>query len=588
MEVPRLSLLLALTTALHVAPGAVLIVNQASPNASDRNPASVEKPLKTISAAALKAQAGDKVLIHSGEYRETVILKSSGTKDAPITIEAAPDETVVIKGSDEIGGWTIDQGAIWKASVPKPADRSTDTADASFWIANDIHRVFIRDGVLLDAIHLRRITAKEKMERGSFYYDTKNRFLYVWLPASDDPNKYKIEAAVRGAWLNILGSNVIVRQIQMRHASTLAISNWPACNIQGDHNRLEDCAITWGDFAGVSVSGNSHTLLRCTIGCNGCAGIGGTGNGHSIERCRVLCNNLDRYDPGWHGGGAKIIPNFSNGRIIGNEFGYNIGPGLWLDGNCNENELASNYCHDNEGPGIMVEVSAGNRIVNNISTTNRNPLAGEFLSPNPEAGKNAGPAFQTQMLNDKTRSSLIDRSGGGLGIFVSSSPQTRVFNNTCYLNEGGGITVEGPVRDKMSTRDCQILNNITVYNKGPQLILRKEGLDPNTTGNTSDHNLLLAIGAIFARNGWDGETTFTLEEWQRITKRDMHSREADPRFAMAAMNDFRVLNGSPAIHAGQILPEVKRDFFGEPRSDQSATIGACEKSSLDYPRPPLW
>ena len=33
----------------------------------------------------------------------------------------------------------------------------------------------------------------------------------------------------------------------------------------------------------------------------------------------------------------------------------------------------------------MVEISAGNLVLNNISTANRNPLAGEFLIPDPEA-----------------------------------------------------------------------------------------------------------------------------------------------------------------------------------------------------------
>ena len=568
------------------------IVNQRDPAASDKNPGSRTKPVKTISAAVSKVHAGDKVIIQAGEYRETVIIKASGTNEAPIVIEAAPGETVVIKGSDVISGWTLDHDAVWKATLPKLPPRSTDANDASFWIANQIHRVFIRDGILLDAIHLRSVIAREQLQPGSFFHDPTNSMLYVWLPDSDDPNKCKIEAAVRGAWMNVVGSHVVVRGLQMRHASTLAISNWPACNIYGQGSRLENCVITWGDFAGVSLSGNRNSLVNCVVACHGNSGIGGTGEGHLIEGCRVIYNNIDRYDPSWHCGGAKLIPKFNKGRIVGNEFAYNVGPGLWLDDSCNDNRVERNFCHDNEGPGIMIEASAGNLVLNNISTANRNSLAADYLIPDPEAEKRGRHnLFLGRKLNDKTQSTLIYQGGGGLGIFISSAPGSRVYNNTCYLNEGGGITVDGPLREAigapMSIHDCRVLNNISVYNKGPQLILRKNGVDPDTSGNSSDHNLLLAVGAIVAKNGWAGATAFSVAEWQRVSNQDTHSREGDPHFAMPTMGDFRLLEGSPALGAGQVLSGVNDDFFGRARPTGHVSIGAAEKSSLDYPRPSL-
>src|SRR5205085_8302916 len=141
--------------------------------------------------------------------------------------------------------------------------------------------------------------------------------------------------------------------------------------------------------------------------------------------------NLDRYDPSWHCGGAKLVPQFNNSRVIGNEFAYNIGAGLWLDEGCNENRIERNFCHDNEGAGIMVEISAGNLVMNNICVANRNWMAGEFLTPNPDAEKRGNLPFTVQMLNDRTQSTLIYQGGTGLGIFISSAPGSRVYNNTC-------------------------------------------------------------------------------------------------------------------------------------------------------------
>jgi parallel beta-helix repeat protein len=588
------SCLLALVLICSAAHGKEFIVNQHDPAASDKNPGSRKKPLKTISAAVLKVHAGDKIVIHGGEYRETVIIKTSGTSDAPIVIAAASGETVVIKGSDVITGWTKDHDAIWKAKLPKPAPRSADTNEASFWIANEIYRVFSRDGVLLDAVHLRKVKAKDELQPGSFFHDAANFALYVWLSESGDPNQFKMEAAVRAAWLNVMGSHISVRGIQMRHASALAVTTWPtSCSIYGEGSRLENCVMSWGDFSGVAVGGKGNSLIHCVVACNGNSGIAGTGEGHLIEGCQVIYNNIDRFDPSWHCGGAKLIPKFNKGRIVGNEFAYNVGPGLWLDESCNDNRLEQNFCHDNEGSGIMVEISAGNVVLNNICIGNRNPVAGEFLIPDPNEDKRAERnRFIGRPLNDRTESTLIYQGGPGVGIFISSSPDSRVYNNTCYLNEGGGISVEGPLRNSaggpMSTHDCRVRNNICVYNKGPQLIVRKNGMDADTSGNSSDYNLLLALGSILAKHGWSAEVAFSISEWQRVSKHDIHSREGDPHFAMSTMGDFRLLDNSPALGTGQVLPDVKNDFFGQARPEGRISIGAAEKSSLAYPRPPSW
>ena len=117
--------------------------------------------------------------------------------------------------------------------------------------------------MLLDAIRLRRVTAKDKLQPASFFYDARALMLYLWLPDSADPNKYKVEVAVRPVLLNIRGNFVIVRGIQMRHASTLALGPGPGCGIQGTIPDLENCTITWTDWVGVIFSGSRNSLVVC-------------------------------------------------------------------------------------------------------------------------------------------------------------------------------------------------------------------------------------------------------------------------------------------------------------------------------------
>ena len=564
------------------------VVSQRDVAASDHNPGSRQKPLKTISAAAAKVRAGDKVVIHRGDYRETVIITASGTDNAPIIFEAAPGETPVIKGSDIITGWEREKGPVWKARLSVPAPRGSSGKEPAFWNTNDVRRVFTRDGTLFDAQRLGRVLSRDTLKPGTFFCDTVASILYVWLADSGSPVEHPLEVAVRGAWLYVYGSHVIVRGMQMRHSSTGGIANWPACSLEGEDITLEDCLISWSDFVGVSLSGNRNRLLGNVVACNGDSGVGGKGQNHVIEGCRIIYNNVDRYNTQWHAGGAKLIPSFQHGSIRHNEFAHNLGPGLWLDSQSNENVIDGNFSHDNEGPGIWVEISKGNLVLNNVCFENRNPLSGPYLKPD---SKGSDKIYYSEQQIAPSRLLRLYHAGDGRGIYISSAPETKVLNNTAYLNEGEGICVEGPPRTdgaaSMSTRDYMVMNNISVFNHGSQLTLRPDQADKEASGSASDYNLLFSVGAVFAKHGWAGPAAWSLKQWQAISGQDMHSVEADPQFAMAAMDDFRLLEGSPGLGTGRPLVDLDHDYFGRPRGKEKTAIGACEAPAQNYPQP-LW
>lgn len=78
-----------------------------------------EQPFRTISKAAKTAQAGDKVIVHEGEYREWVKPEHSGRSSINrIIYEAAEGEKVVIKGSERIQTWEQVDGDVWKTVLP--------------------------------------------------------------------------------------------------------------------------------------------------------------------------------------------------------------------------------------------------------------------------------------------------------------------------------------------------------------------------------------------------------------------------------------------------------------------------------------
>jgi parallel beta-helix repeat protein len=75
-------------------------VSQTHPDASDDNPGTVDRPFLTVGKAVCTVMAGERVIIGAGVYREMPVLKNQGlAEDRMISIEAAPGENVVIRGS---------------------------------------------------------------------------------------------------------------------------------------------------------------------------------------------------------------------------------------------------------------------------------------------------------------------------------------------------------------------------------------------------------------------------------------------------------------------------------------------------------
>lgn len=88
---------------------------------NDTQPGTADAPLRTIQAAALRAQPGDVITVHAGVYRERVNPPRGGESDTRrITYQAAPGERVEIKGSEVVKGWAKVQDDVWKVSLPNP------------------------------------------------------------------------------------------------------------------------------------------------------------------------------------------------------------------------------------------------------------------------------------------------------------------------------------------------------------------------------------------------------------------------------------------------------------------------------------
>jgi len=90
-----------------------------SMSGDDANDGSAAKPLRTISAAAKRAEPGDMITVHEGVYRECISPPRGGESDAKrIVYQAAPGEAVEIKGSEIVTDWEQVEGDTWKVAIP--------------------------------------------------------------------------------------------------------------------------------------------------------------------------------------------------------------------------------------------------------------------------------------------------------------------------------------------------------------------------------------------------------------------------------------------------------------------------------------
>jgi hypothetical protein len=88
-----------------------------STKGSDNNPGSKDRPWRTLTKAASEAKAGDRVLISTGIYRETLKHLNSGKNGAPIVFKALPGQKVVISGAEAVRDWTKHSDKIYKAKL---------------------------------------------------------------------------------------------------------------------------------------------------------------------------------------------------------------------------------------------------------------------------------------------------------------------------------------------------------------------------------------------------------------------------------------------------------------------------------------
>jgi parallel beta-helix repeat protein len=515
---------------LFVTPCTAKIYYVSADRGNDSNIGSRKLPFRTISKAASKVRASDKVLIYQGVYREVIQIPRSGTDYShTISFKAAPRAYVEIKGSDIVTNWTPHSGAIWKRTG---------------WDINS-QQVFV-DGLSLQQIgknspfHSQMYSGKpilptigedlSSIFAGSFWYDGNSKILYVWLLDSSDPNKHQVEASVRDSVIpyNEKLNFIALHNLHFAHSNQTALGqSGGIVNVAGRGWAVSGNTFMYGDSSGLHIGGEGHRITKNVCNYNGNSGITMNGSEEAygwknysprnhqdivLEGNETSYNNYRNFNFNWEGGGIKVVTSCNGVTISSHKAQMNYGHGIWIDGFCQNIFINRCIVSGNAGAGIFYEISDKGIISNNLVLKN----------------------YQQ-------------------GIYVSASNDVAVYNNTVVGN-GYGIVLHGMPREEHPTlQDNKVKNNIIAESQsGADLVVYSKL--PVTGGNMVDYNLYIRRDGK-PRISWTNNTGYAINyidlvSFNKASGLEEHSLISNSVITVLSLEIYELVPRSPAIDSG--------------------------------------
>ncbi len=228
---------------------------------NDSNSGSQSNPLKTIGAAASKAQSnnqagiGSRVIINPGTYRESISLKHNNKDTSlPITFQAATNGTVTISGGKVYSAWATYQGNSniftngWLNDWGKCPQLSTCPFQQEIMMRREM--VVVNGTVLTQVLSLKQMTFP-----GTFYVDEKGAQIYVWPPSGTNMGTATVDVASNDTLFLIQQkSNIVVRGLTFQYSNACRWS--AAVEVMGTSNNIlfDSDTFQWNNGQGFSIS----------------------------------------------------------------------------------------------------------------------------------------------------------------------------------------------------------------------------------------------------------------------------------------------------------------------------------------------
>jgi len=540
-----------------------LFVSASDPNASDENDGSEARPFRTIGRAAALAEAGTRVRIHAGVYRECVSPARGGTDpEHMISYEAFGDGEVILSASEPVTdfipseGWMLNRG--WTAAQPAEVrvweyDLSPDLFRGynPFCAVNILHdRLFIeydktdmttylnrRGCVFCDGVPLKQVPLYNGMasEEGTYWVEANGMKVHFRLPGDDDPKHHRIEVTVREQcfapekpFLNYIR----VKGLICEHAATGApVPQRGAISAhRGHHWIIEDCEVNWSNGVAIDVGHecwhHTHTpgeivgwsvVRNCRIRDAGVCGIAGM----FAERMLIEGNVIEgtgwqKMELSWEAGAIKLH-NSVNGLIRNNIFRNTFrADHLWLDCGNENNRITGNLFTRGIEQREAIFIECTREGINLIDHNIIWDVEGRF-DPRQVPAEPGSSGWYKLREHDVVN---------GYGIYGEGTDRLHVSHNLIGRCRHSGYYLK-PVPFRMhglerggTSRDAKIINNI-FYDCG------EAAIDFPTRDNTAEGNLYVRLQGGYLRVMYPApENCLNLPAWQEFFGFDREGQNA--------------------------------------------------------------
>ena len=554
----------------HTAYTRTYVVDRNHPGASDENEGTAEAPLKTINRAAQLVQAGERVLIFGGVYRELIEPQNGGTAaDDMVSYEAAPGEEVIVKGSRVVASDWVQRSVytdvlpdsslqftwskkLWMTTFP---DSLFEEGYYPFRLPNILPEEYtlmpwaqlVRSRVPYTSTRGmlwqdgRRLVQLEEYGDlldlpGSFWVDSDGKTVHVHPYGGGHPSQYLFEVGVQSHLFRPqqLGLGYIqVRGITFTHCPNgfLRTSTGAVTTRGGHHWIIEDNDISEVNSAGLefgyyafefrdpvpeNIQPRTDPDVGGVIVRNNRISEAGTAGIRSYTVTNGIIEKNTIWNVGWQDAqnywecsGIKLLR--TRHTVVRDNHIYNItgGNGIWMDWDIRDSRVTGNVIHDVQTVqgGIFVEAAQVPNLVDNNVIVN------------------------------------ID----GSGIYVNDSDSTLIYHNLVARTTGPVVTARVATQRQLNGRwltakDNRVFNNLFIDGGHP---VRFES-DQNEMG----HNLYVT----------------SMEPVRPDLSRDRKGADQ----ASAAMRGAFLFNAQSGFIYWDVadtpepvpaLPEVTRDFF---------------------------